>query len=89
MSSDSTCPFCDELEKELDLCHEALNRRGVDLGLVAALGALERAATVYGNGDPKDDFHRVALEEAAINYARTRREHEREGATDGAQEGPT
>jgi hypothetical protein len=33
------CPCCDELEKELELCHEALNRRGMDLRAYEALKA--------------------------------------------------
>jgi hypothetical protein len=66
MSGDA-CACCDELEKELELCHEALNRSGVDPLLVAAGSALEAAAVTFSDGDG-DERGVQRLLDAACDY---------------------
>lgn len=68
MVSTNACGCCDELERELELCHEALNRSGVDPLLVAAGSALEAAAVAFsgGEGDELDAAKRLL--DAASDY---------------------
>jgi hypothetical protein len=82
-----TCPCCEELEKEIELCHEALNRRGMDLRIVVAGEALEAAAVAFGESCG-DAFRAQELLQVAVDYAATVKAVN-EGATGAGEEGGT
>lgn len=86
--STNACACCDELERELELCHEALNRGGMDLRLVATLTALEEMTLAFDLCSCATCEERLL--QAARDHAQTKRaidDEGNEGATEGAQEG--